>query len=150
MATRPKPTPKDSEENGARPTPEDLERYIAPLVGPDDERVFTDSGIEIEPLYDETDVAPDLPERLGEPGHAPFPRGIHVGERSYVALEAIVLAHDMTRAKKTHTRIGRNCFIGAGAIVLPGVTIGEGAIIGAGATSTPKRARAAPCAATSG
>ena len=29
-----------------------------PLVGPDDERVFTDSGIEIERLYTEDDVAP--------------------------------------------------------------------------------------------
>lgn len=65
-----------------------------------------------------------------------FPKGIHVGERSYVALEAIVLAHDMTRAKKTHTRIGRNCFIGAGAILLPGVTIGDGSIVAAGAVVT--------------
>jgi acetyltransferase-like isoleucine patch superfamily enzyme len=65
-----------------------------------------------------------------------FPRGIHVGERSYVALEAIVLAHDMTRAKKTHTRIGRHCFVGAGAIVLPGVTVGDGSIVAAGAVVT--------------
>src|SRR5436190_15969629 len=52
---------------------------IAPLVGPDDERVFTDSGIEIEALYDESDVAPDLEERLGAPGAPPFTRGIHEG-----------------------------------------------------------------------
>jgi methylmalonyl-CoA mutase N-terminal domain/subunit len=52
---------------------------IAPLVGPDDERVFTDSGIEIDPLYEESDVAPDLGERLGEPGTPPFTRGIHEG-----------------------------------------------------------------------
>ncbi|WP_432561343.1 acyltransferase [Kineococcus sp. SYSU DK003] len=64
------------------------------------------------------------------------PRGIHVGSHSYVALEAIVLAHDMTRAKKAHTRIGRNCFIGAGSILLPGVTIGDGSIVAAGAVVT--------------
>jgi methylmalonyl-CoA mutase N-terminal domain/subunit len=52
---------------------------IAPLVGPDDERVFTDSGIEIDPLYEASDVAPDLGDRLGEPGQAPFTRGIHEG-----------------------------------------------------------------------
>jgi methylmalonyl-CoA mutase N-terminal domain/subunit len=52
---------------------------IAPLVGPDDERVFTDSGIEIDALYEEGDVAPDLGERLGEPGTPPFTRGIHEG-----------------------------------------------------------------------
>jgi methylmalonyl-CoA mutase, N-terminal domain len=50
---------------------------IAPIVGPDDPRHFTDSGIEIERLYDEGDVAPGLAERLGEPGEYPFTRGIH-------------------------------------------------------------------------
>ena len=54
-------------------------RYIAPVTGPDDERKFTDSGIEIEPLYDPEDVAPDLEDRLGEPGSYPFTRGIHEG-----------------------------------------------------------------------
>ncbi len=58
---------------------DDLHRTIAPLVGPDDERVFTDSGIEIDRLYDESDVAPGLEERLGEPGEPPFTRGIHDG-----------------------------------------------------------------------
>ena len=50
---------------------------IAPIVGPDDERVFTDSGIEIDRLYTEEDLPEDLPERLGEPGDYPFTRGIH-------------------------------------------------------------------------
>jgi methylmalonyl-CoA mutase, N-terminal domain len=62
-----------------RPAAEEAHRTIAPLVGPDDERVFTDSGIEIERLYDESDVAPGLEERLGEPGEPPFTRGIHEG-----------------------------------------------------------------------
>ncbi len=55
------------------------QRTIAPLVGPDDERVFTDSGIEIDRLYTEADVAPDLEARLGAPGEPPFTRGIHEG-----------------------------------------------------------------------
>ena len=50
---------------------------IAPIVGPDDPRRFTDSGIEVKPVYTEEDVAPDLEERLGEPGSYPFTRGIH-------------------------------------------------------------------------
>jgi methylmalonyl-CoA mutase N-terminal domain/subunit len=58
---------------------EEAHRTIAPLVGPDDERVFTDSGIEIQGLYEEGDVAPGLEERLGEPGAPPFTRGIHEG-----------------------------------------------------------------------
>jgi methylmalonyl-CoA mutase, N-terminal domain len=58
---------------------EEAHRTIAPLVGPDDERIFTDSGIEIDGLYDESDVAPGLEARLGEPGTPPFTRGIHEG-----------------------------------------------------------------------
>ncbi|HEY8465982.1 MAG TPA: methylmalonyl-CoA mutase family protein [Solirubrobacterales bacterium] len=54
-------------------------RYIAPVVGPDDDRVFTDSGIEIKRVYDADDVAPGLEERLGAPGSYPFTRGIHEG-----------------------------------------------------------------------
>ena len=50
---------------------------IAPIVGPDDPRRFTDSGIEIKTAYEEGDVAPGLEERLGEPGEFPFTRGIH-------------------------------------------------------------------------
>ena len=33
-------------------------RFIAPVVGPDDERRFTDSGIEVDGLYDADDVGP--------------------------------------------------------------------------------------------
>jgi methylmalonyl-CoA mutase N-terminal domain/subunit len=50
---------------------------IAPVVGPDDPRRFTDSGIEVKPLYTEDDVEGDLAERLGEPGEYPFTRGVH-------------------------------------------------------------------------
>src|SRR4051794_18221573 len=57
----------------------DEHRSIAPLVGPDDPRVFTDSGIEIERLYEESDVAPGLEQRLGGRGEPPFTRGIHDG-----------------------------------------------------------------------
>ncbi|HLY49033.1 MAG TPA: methylmalonyl-CoA mutase family protein [Solirubrobacteraceae bacterium] len=52
-------------------------RTIAPIVGPDDPRRFTDSGIEVKPLYTEDDVPAGLPERLGEPGEYPYTRGIH-------------------------------------------------------------------------
>ncbi|MDQ3091510.1 MAG: methylmalonyl-CoA mutase family protein [Actinomycetota bacterium] len=50
---------------------------VAPVVGPDDPRRFTDSGIEIEPLYTQEDLPDDLPQRLGEPGASPFTRGVH-------------------------------------------------------------------------
>ena len=50
---------------------------IAPIVGPDDPRRFTDSGIEVKTAYHDDDVAPGLEERLGEAGEYPFTRGIH-------------------------------------------------------------------------
>jgi methylmalonyl-CoA mutase N-terminal domain/subunit len=52
-------------------------RTIAPIVGPDDPRRFTDSGIEVKPLYTEGDLPDRLHERLGEPGEYPYTRGIH-------------------------------------------------------------------------
>ncbi|WP_205696628.1 methylmalonyl-CoA mutase [Conexibacter sp. SYSU D00693] len=48
---------------------------VAPIVGPDDPRRFTDSGIEVKPLYTPDDVPADL--ELGEPGDFPFIRGVH-------------------------------------------------------------------------
>src|SRR4249919_4091797 len=91
MATRPKDEANTKGADGAASdgapdaerqqaaVDEDLHRYIAPVVGPDDERVITDSGIEIKRLYEEDDVNPGLQERLGEPGEYPFTRGIHPG-----------------------------------------------------------------------
>ena len=58
-------------------SPDSEARTIAPIVGPDDPRKFTDSGIEIKPLYEPEDLPEDLPERLGEPGEHPYTRGIH-------------------------------------------------------------------------
>jgi methylmalonyl-CoA mutase N-terminal domain/subunit len=48
---------------------------VAPIVGPEDPRRFTDSGIEIKELYDESDLPADLD--LGEPGSFPYTRGVH-------------------------------------------------------------------------
>jgi len=48
---------------------------VAPIVGPDDPRRFTDSGIEIEPLYTEADLPDQLD--LGGPGEFPYTRGIY-------------------------------------------------------------------------
>ncbi|WP_375262443.1 acyltransferase [Palleronia sp.] len=61
-----------------------------------------------------------------------FPIGVHVGAHSYLAFESRVLTHDRTRGLYLHTRIGRNCFIGGRAMILPGVEIGDGCIVGAG------------------
>ena len=64
------------------------------------------------------------------------PRGIHIGAGTYVAFGAVILSHDMSRLIHADTRIGCNCFIGAHAIILPGVTIGDECIIGSGSVVT--------------
>ena len=48
---------------------------VAPIVGPEDPRRFTDSGIEIAELYTEADLPAEL--ELGEPGEFPYTRGVH-------------------------------------------------------------------------
>ncbi len=42
------------------PKPAEERLTVAPIVGPDDPRRFTDSGIEVKTVYDESDVAPSL------------------------------------------------------------------------------------------
>src|SRR5689334_20116361 len=48
---------------------------VAPVVGPDDPRRFTDSGIEVKTLYTSADLPEDLD--LGNPGEFPYTRGVH-------------------------------------------------------------------------
>jgi methylmalonyl-CoA mutase N-terminal domain/subunit len=54
---------------------ESTDLSVAPVVGPDDPRRFTDSGIEVETVYGPDDLPPDLD--LGRPGEFPYTRGIH-------------------------------------------------------------------------
>jgi methylmalonyl-CoA mutase, N-terminal domain len=62
-------------EEHASQQPAEERLTVAPIVGPDDPRHFTDSGIEISALYDERDLPRDL--ELGEPGEYPYTRGVH-------------------------------------------------------------------------
>ena len=65
-----------------------------------------------------------------------YPRGVHIGENSYVAIGATILCHDRTRGVKADTVVGRNCFIGARSMLLPGVVVGDESIVAAGAVVT--------------
>ena len=64
------------------------------------------------------------------------PKGIHIGHHTRVTGGVLILAHDACRSLKTDTRIGDNCFIGTRSIILPGVTIGNEVIVGAGSVVT--------------
>jgi methylmalonyl-CoA mutase, N-terminal domain len=59
------------------PKPAEERLTVAPIVGKDDPRRFTDSGIEIKNLYDAEDLPADLEARTGEPGSYPYTRGPH-------------------------------------------------------------------------
>jgi acetyltransferase-like isoleucine patch superfamily enzyme len=59
------------------------------------------------------------------------PRGIHIGKYSVVAFGAAILTHDWVNDVHRDVHIGDNCFIGAHAMILPGVTIGDNCIIAA-------------------
>jgi acetyltransferase-like isoleucine patch superfamily enzyme len=60
------------------------------------------------------------------------PQGIHIGRYTAVAFGSAILAHDSVNNRNRDVHIGDNCFIGAHAIILPGVTVGDNCIVSAG------------------
>jgi len=64
-----------------------------------------------------------------------FPQLVTVGRNCVLATRSVVLTHGvfarLERGKPV--TIGDNCYLGYGAIVVPGVTIGDNCVIGAGA-----------------
>ena len=64
------------------------------------------------------------------------PRGIYIGKETYIASGAIIFSHDFSRNLHMNTCLGKKCFIGANAIVMCGVSIGDEVIVGAGTIVT--------------
>ena len=65
------------------------------------------------------------------------PQAIHIGDNSVVAANTVILDHDNSyyysrggEVKYGDVHIGKNVFVGVGAVIMPGVTIGDGAIVG--------------------
>ncbi len=73
---------------------------------------------------------------------ADFAHLIEIGDDTVISLGVMVLAHDASTrrhlgySRVAPVRIGQRVFVGARAIVLPGVTIGDDAIVGAGSVVT--------------
>ena len=65
-----------------------------------------------------------------------YPEGIVIGEKSILTRGAVILNHDFSRSYRAETCVGRNCFIGVNAIVMPGICIGDEVVVGAGAVVT--------------
>ena len=66
------------------------------------------------------------------------PKGIYIGKKSVITTGVVVLTHNYVMGNGTFvdTKIGDNVFIGANAIIMPGITIGNNIIIGAGSVVT--------------
>lgn len=64
------------------------------------------------------------------------PKGINIGDETYLAFGVVVFTHDMSRHFHADTFIGSQCFIGANAIIMPGVRVGNNCIVGAGSIVT--------------
>jgi acetyltransferase-like isoleucine patch superfamily enzyme len=64
------------------------------------------------------------------------PKDIFIDDESFVAVGAMILTHDYCRSLYKKTSIGKQCFIGAYSIILPGVSIGDHVIVGAGSIVT--------------
>lgn len=62
-----------------------------------------------------------------------WPLGVVIQDGAYIGPYAIVLTHDMARGIYATTTIGAHSVIGARALILPGITIGEGACVEPGA-----------------
>ncbi|HEY5587458.1 MAG TPA: acyltransferase [Candidatus Paceibacterota bacterium] len=71
-----------------------------------------------------------------------YQRGIHIDKNTLIASNVTILSHDHCKRVGNNqpnlvdTYIGKNCFIAVGAIILPGVKIGDEVIVGAGAVVT--------------
>lgn len=74
--------------------------------------------------------------------HAP----IEIGDMTLVAANCTIVTanHDVSKTGldafytliKAPVKIGRECWLGAGVLVLPGVTIGDGCVVGGGSVVT--------------
>ena len=65
-----------------------------------------------------------------------FPELLTLEAGCVLGVRSTIICHDDGKSTLAPVVIGRDSYIGAGAIVLPGVTIGEGAVVGAGAVVT--------------
>lgn len=75
------------------------------------------------------DFGADVRVSMGARLDKTFPGGIHIGDCTVVTSGAAILTHDFVNRQHREVRVGRNCFIGYGAVVLPGVTIGDSVIV---------------------
>lgn len=70
-----------------------------------------------------------------------YAQGIHIGKNTLVASHVSILSHDHCKRVNgqpllADVYIGERCFIAVGATIMPGVSLGNEVIVGAGAVVT--------------
>lgn len=65
-----------------------------------------------------------------------FPECLTLGPGAVLGVRCMLICHDDAKRTVAPVVIGARSYVGAAAIVLPGVTVGEDAVIGAGAVVT--------------
>lgn len=63
-------------------------------------------------------------------------RGLHIGDHTMITGGVSILTHDFVNRTWKEVHVGKHCFIGYNAVVMPGVRIGDGCIIGANSVVT--------------
>lgn len=75
------------------------------------------------------DIGRDVRISMGARLDKTYPKGIHIGDCTAITSGAAILTHDFVNRTHQDVHIGSNCFIGFGAIILPGVRIGDSVIV---------------------
>ena len=130
-----------NEMNNKYNTPAELRKLMSDLTGQE-----IDDGFRLfPPFYTDCGRNIHLEENvfINSGCHFQDQGGVYIGEHSFIGHNVIfaTLNHDMnpyTRAD-THPKpihIGKRVWIGSGVIILPGVTIGDNAVIAAGSVVT--------------
>lgn len=71
-----------------------------------------------------------------------MPQFVEIGDNFVSAPGSIILSHDSStlihkkKIRAERTIVGNNVFLGANAIIMPGITVGDNAIVGAGSIVT--------------
>jgi len=64
------------------------------------------------------------------------PRGVHVGDCTLISFDAAIISHDFVGGRHLDTWVGHHSFVGARAIIMPGVRVGNHCVIGGGSVVT--------------
>lgn len=64
------------------------------------------------------------------------PKGIHIGDNTWILNDAMILAHDHCRGLTADTYIGSDCVIGVRSIIMPGLVVDNQVVIGGGSVVT--------------